>query len=250
MNISERIKCPENTPFFKTVHQRPSIDLRTVMEYILLNKQTWKQQALLPQDFQSDSVDQTCRAFNFNTQRYSLPPVVDGQNISIPLMNRASLGPCKQFVFGRITELTPYYRDDRFITLDLNDDVWSDNKTFTMQMNDFFVLCAVISNKSCPSRLRKDFFPIRIVFNRRDAILFKKKVSSQKRYADERHSIGTYHSDYRFSSVLAREVCQLLNLFHCSLYQSKTYPNIFFMKRGSVRTLKGLTLLVAGRDHT
>ena len=251
MNLSQRIKCPNETPFFKTPYQHGPIDLGTVMQYILLNKQKWKRQELLPADFQSDSVIQTCNSFRFNTQRHDLPPVnqAQEQDMSIPLMKRSSMGPCKQFVFGRTTELIPYYRDERFITLDLSYEMWSDNHTYTMEMNDFFVLCAVMSNKSCPSRLRKNFFPIRLVFNRRDAVLFKRAVSSHKRYADEKHSIGTYDSDFRFSSVMAREVCQLLNLFHCYLYQSTTYPHLFFMKRGPIEDSKGLELLTVGNDQ-
>lgn len=230
--IRKKLDC-EDIDFFGD----HSVNLSDIMAYILLNKSEWIDKNLIKQvdTFQLKSL---CTNFNFNTERQD----IHRTSLEIPLLKRSAVKNCKQFVIGRVSQLYPYYKDNkRFITLDLPNDIWSDKYTYSMKMNDLFIYCAVNANKHC-KHSDLSFFPIRLVLSRKDGFLIKKKIS-KRLSAEQSDMILRYDKDKRFGSILAREVCQLIVLFGCNLYQSTTYPHIFFLKRGPIVKEKGLVLI-------
>ena len=233
-DIKQKLNC-HDIDFFGS----QKINLVDILAYILFTKSKWIDKKLIDQKNVQD-LKLFCTNFHFNSEGTDVPQ----QRVKpIPLLKRSSVKDCKQFVLGRVSQLYSYYKDsERFITLDLPNDIWSDEYTYSMKMNDLFVYCAVNANKFCKTHDPK-FFPIRLVLNQRDAFLMKSHVSKRVQ-ASQSQSIIKYDKNPRFGTVLAREVCQLIFLFDCHMYQSTTYPYIFFLKRGPVISEKGLQLVV------
>lgn len=236
----DSLECPEKIQFFKKKIKKQNISPSKIMTYILQNKQFWKHHKVLPQSFNNFiTITDVCKAIDFNidSEMYSRHP---NAKLFIPLLKRSRVGDCRQYVFGRVKLLVPYYLDKKnFITLNLPENIWSDKFTYTMQNNDLFLYCAINSEQLCDDE-KTDFFPIRIVLHKNDAILFKKDLSNM---ASQRQSIKTFNQDWRVSSILARELCQLINLFNIYIYQSNSYQNIFFIKLGNVKNTSGLKLI-------
>lgn len=234
----ESLNCPEKIQFFKKKIKKQNISPSKIMAYILQNKQFWKQNNVLPKSFNNFiTIPDVCKAIDFNidSEMYAKHP---NAKLFIPLIKRSRVGDCKQYVFGRVRLLVPYYLDkENFITLNLPENIWSDNFSYTMQNNDLFLYCAINSEQLCND---EDFFPIRIVLHKNDAILLNKDLSN---IASQRQSVRTFHQDWKVSSILARELCQLINLFNIYIYQSTTHYNIFFIKLGNVKNPSGLKLI-------
>ena len=181
-----------------------------------------------------DGAQQVCAKYRFSTEEW---PPAEFQR-SIPLQQYASSGSCRQFVLGRVSSLRDYYRDPRFATLDLPNNIWSNNFTYSMAMNDLFLYCAVTSAAHCRTKTKKTFFPLRVVFNQQDLALFVAasrgrnitRTRGERRF--NRNGKGWtpnfLKDSNRFAVVLARELCQLSRIFKMTMYQSEEYPTIFF----------------------
>lgn len=156
----------------------------------------------------------------------------------IPLKKFSKIGNCKQYVFGRIGVIFPYYNDTtNFITLLLKDDIYygQNIRNKNMNVNDLYVYCASVGQESC--KLLNDidltnYFPIRIVLHNEDSILFKynfvKKLHTLvNREAKLYESILQWNPNWRQSSILAREICQLINLF--DIYIKVIHIKIYFL---------------------
>jgi len=253
--IFDKLQCPSTIDFLGENYrkgQKPRPE--SVMSFIMQNIQYWREKQFVPrhQELQSSSIqrslERACNLFNFSKQ------TLLNRNVKIPLRKYSSVGDCKQYVFGRIGVIFPYYSDPaNFVTLLLNDDLYygKDPKNKNMNMNDLFVYCASAGGRSC--RLVDDsidfskYFPIRIVLHPADEILFTYKLVKNLRKfihrdAKKYQSILKWHPDWRESSILAREICQLISLFDIYIYQSTTYRNIFFIN-DSVVTIRGLRVI-------
>jgi hypothetical protein len=169
----------------------------------------------------------------------------------IPLLKYSRVDNCRQFVFGRVNNLLSYYYDqENFITLMLPDELYYGEylPEKNMYINDFFVYCSIIHQSSCHSNKSSIFFPIRIVLHPRDSILFKSRFIKKLNdlFYKRIHSselILQWNEDYHYSTILAREICQLISLFDISIFQSNSYKHIFFIKVSSkiTHSIKGLT---------
>jgi hypothetical protein len=156
---------------------------------------------------QFDSPEQFCENFDFNDEE---PPLSTGNKI--PLLETIN---GKQVVLGREKNLTDYYIDkDKFISL--HSKYWDT----TGHLNDVFIECAKIKMDGFNN---KNKFPIRIVLSPE---LFKETNNKLK--------ITKYNTNYTKTTVLSKELCQFLNYTTSSLYQSREYPNIFFISRSDI----------------
>jgi hypothetical protein len=240
MNLN-LLNCPKKIQFFEKKIQKKQISPSKIMAYILQNKQDWIHKNVLPKYYNNFmTIPTVCNAIDFNIDSYKYERHPNAHK-KIPLKKRSKVGNCRQYVFGRVQQLVPYYVDkENFITLTLPEEIWSDNYKYTMENNDLFVYCAITSEDFCDEKYRKEFFPIRLVLHPNDAILLKKDLLN---IATQRQSIRSFYQNWRISSVLARELCQLINLFDIYIYQSTSYNNIFFIKLENVENTSGLKLI-------
>jgi hypothetical protein len=147
-----------------------------------------------------------CNKFDFNDER--IPQGVSGD---IPLLNTVN---GKQFVLGRQRNLFDYYNDkSHFITL--NSQFWD-----LTYLNDVFIECATLktSDFNEPNK-----FPVRIVLTKN---LFDEPDKSLR--------VTSFDIDYTISTVLSREICQILKYTDFELYQSVEYKNIFFIGKSGI----------------
>jgi hypothetical protein len=125
----------------------------------------------------------------------------------------------RQFVFGRMENLQPYYAcREKFLTLDSKD--WDDN----YQINDLFTHCAVNSS---------GYFPIRFVFDPQGGIRSQNADRGLKAYDKNLLTIPQLLKGSQRIHVLSRETCQITAYFGFFLYRSRRYRNIYFASKFS-----------------
>jgi hypothetical protein len=169
-----------------------------------------------------------CKEYSFfdkNAQDIK-PPVVyktkDQCTKNVPLINTVPKGE-KQYAFGRISNLRPYYECPSFFYGLLND-------KWTIEENDMFVYCSQMSKQYDQNK-----FNIRIVLSKGTGIEDRDRKTGLIPYLDVQ-KIGSYHENqnYVHTVILAREMCQMLAVFKLSLYMSKTHPEILFAKHAGL----------------
>lgn len=150
--------------------------------------------------------EEFCNAFDFNDEKIPI-----GIAKKIPLLDTVQ---GKQIVLGRQRNIYDYYNDkNNFITL--NSKYW-DAKYF----NDIFIECAIIKTNET---INANKFPIRIVLSDN---LFNE--------SDTLRNITKYDINYNITSVLSKELCQILKYTDNNVYQSIEYPNIFFIGKAGI----------------
>jgi hypothetical protein len=143
---------------------------------------------------------------------------------TIPLMETIASGK-RQYVFGRMSNLGPYYScPSKFITLDSKD--WDS----LYQVNDMFVYCA--------TNMANEQFPLRLVFDTDGGIHSKHPKTGFMNYDDNVLSIPHLFNQTERVHILSREICQISKFFGMNLYQSQDYPHIFFASKKSPSSLK------------
>jgi hypothetical protein len=143
---------------------------------------------------------------------------------TIPLLETIAPGK-RQYVFGRMSNLEPYYScPSKFITLDSKD--WDS----LYQVNDMFVYCA--------TNMTNEQFPLRLVFDANGGIQSRHDKTGFMNYDDNVVSIPHLFNPTKRVHILSREICQISKFFGMSLYQSQDYPHIFFASKRSPSRLK------------
>ncbi len=178
--------------------------LKRLKETIKLNKLLDK---LLDKASNKFSITQEfCDTFDFNDEK-----IPQGKTKDIPLLDTIH---GKQIVLGRQRNLFEYYNDkSKFITL--NSKFWDPK-----YLNDIFIECAVIKTNDFTE---PNIFPIRIVLTEN---LFHEP--------DKLHNITAYDTNYQITTVLSKELCQILKYTDFEVFQSTEYPNIFFIGKSGL----------------
>jgi hypothetical protein len=152
------------------------------------------------------STKEFCDTFDFNDEK-----IPQGTAKDIPLLNTIH---GKQIVLGRQRNLFDYYNDkSKFITL--NSKFWDPK-----YLNDIFIECAVIKTNDFTE---PNLFPIRIVLTEN---LFDEP--------DKLHNITQYDKNYQITTVLSKELCQILKYTDFEVFQSAEFPNIFFIGKSGL----------------
>ncbi len=139
---------------------------------------------------------------------------------TLPLQETIPKGE-RQYVFGRMSNLKPYYEcPSKFITLNNKD--WDS----LYQVNDMFVYCATRMTKN-------QTFPLRLVFDSTQGIHSKDSKTGFMNYDENVLTIPHLLSPKNRIHILSREVCQIAKFFGMYLYQSQEYPHIFFASKKS-----------------
>lgn len=161
-----------------------------------------------------DELQQYCKKRDWLNAHASLERKCD----DIPLMGTIPQNE-KQFVFGRMSNLGPYYAcPDKFITLDSQD--WDG----LYQVNDMFVYCATQTTKA-------SHFPIRIVFDTTHGVHSKDDKLGFMNYDDHVLTIPHLLAPAKRIHILSREICQISHYFGMHLYQSVEHPSVFFASK-------------------
>lgn len=207
---------------------------------------------------------QFCHEFPFDAEDKAYQAPANCK--TIPLMDIVGKGR-RQFVLGRVRTLAtygynfcpsfvclslPYGADSakRSVAASLSNTTGATNAaatsaasatskkrkvpTWSIQLNDIFILCGTMI---------KSVFPIRLVLDERIdvATLARMEFTKKQKRATAFEDIGIFTArDEQYASVTWREICQLCYLHDMHLYQSEEHPHTLFFSHSPRQARKGV----------